>query len=222
MNKRLQGIKEGLRNIREFFWPILEPFSEEQIKSQEERIEKYSRENFQSAIKDIEDEKTIELILGQAEKLFSDEDNRLESVERKCAIIIGFSGVAIMLSFGFIQILFDKSNISLLNLTSLFMAFLFVNIYLVKALLCSVQGLTRKGYYRTDEKDIYDLVGATHPKKQIASVYIENRVKNFSVINEKVDHMHMAILFFKRALIAAFTIALIYFLIRIGWQTYLL
>jgi hypothetical protein len=216
MDEKPKSARDRLSNIREFFWPILEPFSEEQIKKEKKRIEKYSRDSIQTAIEGLHDEKPIELMLDQAEKLFTDEGNRLENVERKCAIITGFSGIAVMLSFGFIKILFEKSNIGLLDMVTFFTTFLIVNIYLLRALLYSVEGLKRKGYFHTTEKDILDLVGSNHPKRHLISVYLENRVKNFSAINSKVDSMQMAILFFKRALIAVFIIALVYFLIKIA------
>jgi hypothetical protein len=215
MEEKSKGIKDRLRDIREFFWPILEPFTDEQIERQKRRLEKYTKENIQSEIQGIKAPKTIDLMLDLAEKLLDDEERRLETVERKAAIIVGFSGVAIMLSFGFIKFLFEKSDISLFNMIIFFLMFIFVNGYFVRALVFSVEALRKAEYHRTKEKDLLDLTGSTSGKKYLISVYIENRVRNSEVINRKVDNMHMGISFFKRALIAVFIIGYIYFLIRV-------
>jgi hypothetical protein len=204
-----------LKNIVEFFWPYYDPLTEKQIIDRKNREEEFSRKNVETKLEDVKDKIKIDFMLEQAEKLFMDEDKRVESVERKCAIIIGFSGVAIMLSFGFIETLFGEPSMSNINIALLFLMFLIVNIHLITALIHSVGGLRKRNYERFNEEDFLNLAEAADPKKQLAALYIECRVKNFRAINLKVDSMHLATQFFKRALIAAFVVAVTIFVFNI-------
>ena len=96
-----------------------------------------------------------------------------------------------------------------------FLMFLIVNIYLITALVHSVGGLKKRKYNRFSEEDFLNLPKAADPKRQLAALYIEYRVKNFRAINLKVDSMHLATQFFKRALIAAFVVAVAIFVFNI-------
>jgi hypothetical protein len=215
MSEKKKDNWKTLKKIIEFFWPYYSPFTKEQIQNQKKWVENYSREKVEPKFENIQDEKTIDFMLDQAEKLFDDEDRRVESVERKCAIITGFSGVAIMLSFGFIETLFSETSMNTSNVIFLFLMFFFVNIYLITALIYSVEGIKKRNYFRVEERDFIGLPTVANPKKQMAVLYIEKRVKNFRAINLKVDSMHFAILFFKRALITALIFAVAIFIFNI-------
>ena len=210
---------QGLKKIFEFIWPYYDSYTKEQLRNMKNREKSYSKDNLEEEFKYVKDDKTIDFILEQAEKLFDDEDKRVENIERKCSIITGFSGLAIMLSFGFVETLFKETSMNTVNLIFLFLMFFIVNIYLIAALINAVGGLKKRDYFRVNETNFIVIAKSTSPKIKLAALYIENRVKNFRVINRKVDRMHLATQFFKRALIAAFLIAVCIFSFNI-YSTY--
>jgi hypothetical protein len=90
--------------------------------------------------------------------------------------------------------------------------FAFTVAYFFTAVIYSLRGLERKGYYKLDIKDIIDsqLKDKKDYFKKIAALTLTNRVKNYRVINSKVDCAVMSHLFFKRGIVALIFTAILY------------
>lgn len=209
--------------MREFFWPILGPFSESQDLKHRELLKSYGDANaVLDNIKYIKDEGYAEKVANTAQVLFEDEENRLKTVESKSVTLLSATGLIITLIVNFSQQILTTSS----NVTNTFIwwiilfCFLVTLVYFFRSVMYSLKCVFRKGYHKLDVKDIVDstLQQKIDYFKRIVSVSISNRVKNYKVINEKVDHMVMSHLFFKRGMIAFMLTALLYIGSRLNFK----
>lgn len=205
----------NLKKIREIFWPKLDSFTKLQLKRREEQIERYSKENIRLRLGQVKDTAALDTLLELAEKLSRDEELRVENVERKAALILGFSGIMITLNLSFMKFSLDSYRDRFSVIFFLFLMFVSAGSYLLRALLYSVDALRRRSYDKLGEGDILQLIESGDEKKELISLYLEKRVRNFDVVNDKVSSMHMAVLFFKRSLLALFLFTAIYFFLLV-------
>jgi Ca2+/Na+ antiporter len=192
-------IWEVLKNIREFFWPILEPL--EPVNIEEITIEDCKF-----------DESEIEFELKILKELKKNEDERRKDVESKATIFIGTFIVAVTLLINLIKefVLSKNNQASFLNDVAIILLSLTI-IYLCQAIKYSI---------KTIEKRNYTIVG--FPKFMLSNKLDKKRMilvkqynalkKNQEQINIKVDYMTMTHEFFKRAVYAVTLFTFIFLL----------
>lgn len=175
-----------LKEIREFFWPLLEgdPSRTEPYKEEECN---YSNDEIDSLLALVKDYQTSE-------------DNRRKEVESKASIFIGTFAVATTIMLSLAKD-FISSVVSVIDYINIAIVVITI-IYLCRAISFSIRCLSRKNYKTfgfpkyllSNEKAVV--------KKKKALLEIVNDVRlNRDVINEKVDYMVMAQLYFNRAVL---------------------
>lgn len=179
-------IKENLKNIREIFWPILEPLENSPIKKIQIDDCKFLDEEIDMVLKYLEDNKCSE-------------DNRRKEVESKATIFIGTFSVAntvlINLAKEFVFNANQKNGI--LSAIVVFLISLTI-IYLCEAIQYAIKAVKRRNYHVLGFPE-FMLTEETDKKKKIF-VDLYNSIKiNQKEINIKVDYMMMAQEFFQRA-----------------------
>lgn len=209
--------------LKEILWPTLEPFTAEQIKKEEERNKKYGDiANILSSIGYIKDETYAEEFAKTAESLFEDEEERLKTVESKSVTLLSATGLIITLVVNFsdqiIKVFGDSPN--KFTWYIILTCFVFTVAYFFTSVIYSLLGLERKGYAKLDVKDIIDaqLEDKKDYFKKIAALSLSNRVKNYKVINEKVDCVAMSHSFFKRGIIALVLTGIFYMCSKINFN----
>jgi hypothetical protein len=209
--------------LKELLWPTLDPFTDEQIKKEEERNKKYGdMDNIVGSIEYIKDESYAEEFAKTAKSLFEDEEERLKTVENKSVTLLSATGLIITLVVNFsdqiIKVFTDSSNKSIWYI--ILICFASTIAYFFTSVIYSLRGLERKGYSKLDVKDIIDaqLQDKRDYFKKIAALSLSNRVKNYKVINDKVDCVVMSHLFFKRGIIALVLTGIFYMCSKINFS----
>lgn len=187
-----------LKQIREFFWPLLDPPLENQnlgVSITEVTIED---ENIYTA---------YELSISY----YKEEEDRKKAIESKSTIFIGTLGVTITIILGLAKLLSDSFSF---NNGILLTALIIISLYLCRSLWFAIKALERKGYHRLSHNDFISLKEESYLRSLIVKI-INYTNKNSVVINEKVDYMVMAQEYFKRAVVTVFIcnflVLLIYF-----------
>lgn len=186
-----------LKSIREFFWPILEG------ESQEPKL--IERDDFCC------EDNEIDYLLKVAQDYQTGEENRRKEVESKASIFIGTFSVAatIMLSLMKDFMLQGKNAITYIQAIIITIMIL----YLCRAICFSIKALSRKNYSVVGfPKYLLNSASSSNntlseKKRKILIQMINNTRKNQVVINDKVDQMVMAQLFFKRAVVCVCLLA---------------
>ena len=192
-----------LSKIREFFWPLLEP------------------ENFNDDAKEIKGETiltkqpdNLKVALELALRNYDAENERRKTVESKSIIFIGTISLITTVLITISKDFFLKENIQFNAKSILLIAVIVIYIiYLTRTLWFSVKCLERKAYYtinfslynKADDKYLMEIIA------DIATII----VKNYKVINEKVDYMVMAQEYFKRAIIVLAIYPILYIIITL-------
>lgn len=211
---RKNNLNNSLHILREFFFPILDPFTPEQLAKEEDRLKQWDHDNIYEKLSTVANTEYFEQSLMQSEKLSNDEVERLNKVEGKATRILGFSGVTISIAIGFTA---NISVDSITNWTSIIQLLpsLLAIIYLFISILYALKANKRGAYHKVGESDIIDSMHTDNMQKYLMAKYIECRVKNYKTINAKVDSMEMAFLYFKRALFSFLAVPLIYVLVKL-------
>lgn len=196
--------KEKLCKIRDFLWPMLDG----EANSTTNKID----ETQCSFIDEANLDKAIELALLYAKS----EDERRSSVESKAALFIGTFSLAVTILIGMVKdYIFNIGSypIELLSVVIFFTCLIIV--YLCRAVLYSIQALTRKSYSAIGVPQF--LYNSDKNYKVKLFITIRNGIySNFCAINQKVDSMTMAQEFFKCAVRTAMILAgilLVFFII---------
>lgn len=175
------------KEIREFFWPILDGEADpppDKIKKEECKYSNNELDDLFRIAKDYQ----------------ASEDDRRKEVESKASVFIGTFAVAItiMLSLAKDFISSAASALSFLNIIFIVSTI----IYLCRAITFSIRCLSRKNYHTVGfPKYLLSDEDMTAKKRKILLELINAVRTNQSVVNEKVDNMVMAQLYFKRAVI---------------------
>ena len=175
------------KNIREFFWPLLEkdeipdPI---QIESNEINV----------------DSENLEKTLEYAIEFHESEYERKKTVEDKSSLFISIISVVTSIILGVTSVLVKVNDFSLIMLVLLVLLFI-LTIYMTRTVWFSLKTLERKAYNSISINDfLINEKDAEYYKILIAS--ITNKVrKNSMKINEKVNNMAMAQEYFKRAIV---------------------
>lgn len=193
------------RNIREFFWPLLE---KEEI-PMPELLNQNDVNVDSSHLKE-----TLEYTIN----CYEAESERKKTVESKSSLFIGTISVVTSVIIGVTSVLVRVNDFNFAISFLIFLLFI-LTLYMSRTVWFSIKALERRNYYSLSVSDF--LISDTDDayfKKLISEITNKIR-KNSLTINCKVDNMTMAQEYFKRAVVIvsiyAFVI-LLYFLSKSG------
>lgn len=197
--KKLNWVK-----VRDFFWPMLDG-EENSIsnKLDESDCKFQDNENL---------DKAIELALLYAKN----EDERRSNVETKAALFVGTFSLAVTILISVVKdFILNMGSYSIVAVSIVVVFTSIVIIYLCRAVLYSIDALSRKSYSAIGiPQFIY--TGDSNYKIKLF-VKIRNGIySNFRAINQKVDSMTMAQEFFKcavRTVMVLAVVLLIFFIV---------
>lgn len=176
-----------MKNIREFFWPLLD-------KATTQAIEVYTVSDI------IIQDENLDKALDQIQKIYDAESVRSSSIESKSSLFIGTLSVVTTIVLAVTTTLINSNDFSF-ALFLIIISLLVLVIYMVRTIWFSIKVLERKGFHLmffkdyliSDSKDLYT--------KNIIVKLINNTNKNIEAINGKVNNMAMAQEYFKRSLV---------------------
>lgn len=189
---------KNFKNIRDFFWPLLEP----------EHSDKLDITDDFSLVKNWEEKYKL------LKEVSSREDDRLKSVESKSSIFIGTMSVATSIIVASLSALI-KADESGKNVLGIYIISSILIIYLLRTLWFSVKTQKRGVYAVISVNEICkDDTDSSKYYEAISNELIKAIRINQKTINAKVDSMVMAHEYFKRAIwiigIYAFSILLLF------------
>lgn len=192
---------ESLKNIREFFWPLLE---------------KCEPQNPKLLTKEDITNEDLKETLEYSIKFYETESERKASIEQKTTIFIGTISVVTSIIIGATVILANSKELNIATFI-LFLVLFILIIYMARTLWFSIKVLQRKSFFTISIND-FILAETKDDYYKTLIVEISNKTKkNYKVINEKVDNMTMAQEYFKRAIIVIIIYAffiLVYFILK--------
>lgn len=210
------------KKIKRNIWPIFAEDDEEQKKKNADTQKKYGdKDSILNQIAYITEEDYAKQITATAKELVEDERDRLKTVEGKAVTLLSATGLIISLIVNFSKEI--KSAIvgspSKIIGTIILLFFLLTIIYFLRSVWYSLKTLGRKGYHQLDVKDIIDpnLKNKIEYFKKIGSVMIASRVKNYDVINEKVEFVVTSHKYFKRGIICLVIMGFLYMFSTTDW-----
>lgn len=182
------NVKKIASDIRELFWPVLEPLKEVVPKQIEEIDCNWGNED-------------TDMIIKYVENYMESEDKRRKEVESKSTLFIGSFGVAMAVLINMTNEMIFNTSVSQTPLRLLLICMMTLAIiYLCRAIWFSIKVLERRKYYKTGFPN-FMLSDRHSKKKQLIIRQYNNTKKNQAEINIKVDFMTMAQAYFKRAIV---------------------
>jgi hypothetical protein len=177
------------KDIREIFWPLLEPLEERTTSS-------ISSADINLADGDLE--KCYEL----AVKYYEDEDNRRSSVESKSTIFVSAIGFTTAILLSVTKDLVLSTTIDFTSATYVYLILLvIIVIYMARAVWFAIKALERRAYHSLTYKDIINKNNDKEYTTAVVTKLVNFTIKNQNVVNMKVDYMVMAHEYFKRAIV---------------------
>jgi len=201
--------------IKRNIWPIFAEDDEEQKNKNANTQKKYGdKDSILSQMAHITDEDYAKHVTETAKGLFEDERDRLKTVEGKAVTLLSATGLIISLIVNFskeIKVAVAGAPSKIIG-TMILLFFLLTIVYFLRSIWFSLKALGRKAYHQLDIKDIMDskLKNKVEYFKKIGSVMIASRVKNYDVINEKVESVVTSHRYFKRGIICLVAVGLLY------------
>lgn len=172
-----------LSEIREWFWPLLEPIEIHFIA--------------QIGIDDIKisQSENLESTYEWAKKYYESEEKRRSDVEGKSTIFIGTVGFLLTILLNI-----TKDLVSIQGMQVLFntIAFSVIIIYFCRVVWFAIKVLERSTYHTMGPNDF--ITEELDYKKRLTVDLINCATKNSEVVNSKVDNMTMAQAYFKRGI----------------------
>lgn len=184
------------KEIRDFFWPILdyvEPSTPKEL-----------------SVDDIKcNDEELDDLIKIAKDYEASESERRREIESKASVFIGTFAVAatIMLSLAKKFLTQNTSKYFYLNVILIVV----IMLYLSMAIIHSIKCLAKRNYYMLGfPKYLISDIDETQKKKKVLISLVNDVKKNQDIINDKLDYMGMAQSYFKRAVIsvAIFTVLL--------------
>jgi hypothetical protein len=179
-------LKEKLKKIREFVWPMLDP----PIKKPEDKGE----------IDVVVEDENLELAFNLQEKVLINEEDRRKGIESKAALFLSTISVASSLIIAATTVLNGQGYGSVFAGLSLVLSFI-ISIYAIASVFYSVKTLERKSFQTVDITDINQAGDQYVYKKNLISKMSKYAGQNSFTINEKIDFLAMAQAFYKRSLV---------------------
>ena len=191
------GIVAILKNVREFFWPLLEPLEETNI-----------RQITIDDCKFLDDE--IDFELKYLEDNRKSEEDRKKEVESKATIFVGTFAVATTVLINMAKEFIFSPVLELQSLNYFVVFFIALTIiYLCRAIQFAIRTLQRRKYNTLGFPDFL-LTEDRDKKKQILVRQYNAIKKNQKEINIKVDYMTMAQAYFQRAVMTVLLLTIMF------------
>lgn len=191
------NIAKMIIELRELFWPILDPPSPFKIKTVTLEDCKFN-------------EKDIDMELSYIEAYKASEDERRRSVESKATIFIGTFSVAVTVLINLAKEFFTNNDATNKYDSILVILIIMIIIYLCRAIQFSIKTLERRNYSTFGFPDF--MFTDSDQKKRLILIKQYNSIKkNQEEINIKVDFMVMAQEYFKRAVSIVVFLAIVFF-----------
>lgn len=176
-----------ISQIREFFWPLLEPLNVKEI----------TQVNSSDIV--VQDD-LLSTSLDYALKEFQSEEDRVKTVESKSSLFIGTISAVTTVIIAITTVLVKSEALDWS--IGIFSFLLFVlTVYMARTIWFSIRALERRSYHTIEAMDF--LIKEAQPEYyRIIIAKVINKIKvNSRTINEKVDNMVMAQEYFKRAIV---------------------
>lgn len=181
-------LKKGYKEIREFFWPLLD--------DEEEEANQGSQLEVDLKITKVNVKKAFEL----KTKISESENDRRNSIESKASLFISTISVTTSVVVAANALTVGNNDYPLATQISVFISFI-LTVYTVRTVWFSVKALDRKGYHVLGFNDI-NIGGTEEEYHRTLLINLANKTKaNEAVINEKVDNFVLAQEYYKRAII---------------------
>jgi hypothetical protein len=195
-----------IKQIREFFWPILE--KDEAAKQPVNDIDIQ-----------IESEEILKAIYDQALKKLDAEEDRKKVVENKSTIFIGTIGIITSIVIGVTSTLIKEQNFDGFMLIMVVLLFI-LTIYMLRTVWFAIKAIERKAYHGISISEFCAQGDKQFYKNTILKIN-EKLVKNYPITNSKVDNMTMAQEYFKRGIVVLgfySIVILLFFVNRYGFK----
>jgi len=176
-----------VKQIREFFWPLLENTG---------NINSYSTDIDISKI----DSKNLNELFNRVLTCYNEEEERRKTVESKSSLFIGTLSVAVSIVIAIYANLAKDNTITIWQIISMGLLFILI-IYLIRTVWFSIKALQRKTYFILSAKDYISAYSKQNPHKDLITNLSNAIQQNQETNNRKVDNMTMAQEYFKRAIV---------------------
>lgn len=193
-----------IKQIREFFWPILEK-------------DEPAKQLVNDLDIQIESEEILKAIYDQALKQLDAEEDRKKVVENKSTIFIGTIGIITSILIGVTSTLIKEQNFDGFKLIMVVLLFI-LTIYMLRTVWYAIKAIEKKAYHSFSISELCAQGKKQYYKNTILKIN-EMLIKNYKITNSKVDNMTMAQEYFKRGIVVLglFSIAILFlFLNRYG------
>jgi hypothetical protein len=188
MKSLISSLNTRLKDVREFFWPLLE-------------IEKPSRIVVEAPHFKLQvDEENLEQFLVLTNKINDSEEDRRKGIESKAALFISTISVATSIVVAANSLVISNSTFGFHIMVSVFISFV-LSIYAVRTVWFAVKALERGNYSVLGLKEINYKGSKINFQKHLVDCIVKNKIFNQSTINTKADNMMMAQEYYKMAII---------------------
>jgi hypothetical protein len=188
MKSLISSLKTRLKDIREFFWPLMEIEQPSPIVVEAPQFELQV------------DEENLEQFLVLTNKINDAEEDRRKGVESKAALFISTISVATSIVVAANSMVISNSAFGFHVMVSVFISFI-LSIYAVRTVWFAVKALERGNYSVLGLKEINYKGSKINFQKHLVDCIVKNKTFNQSTINTKADNMMMAQEYYKRAII---------------------
>jgi hypothetical protein len=187
-----------ISQIREFFWPLLEPL----------KVKEITRVDSNDIV--VQDD-LLSKSLDYALKEFQSEEDRIKTVESKSSLFIGTISAVTTVIIAITTVLVKGEALDWSIGVFSFLLFV-LTIYMARTIWFSIKALERRSYQTIEALDF--LIKEPQPEYyKIIIAKVLNKIKgNSQTINEKVDNMVMAQEYFKRAIVVVTIYSFVLFL----------
>jgi hypothetical protein len=195
-----------IKQIREFFWPILEK-------------DEAAKQPVNDLDIQIESEEILKAIYDQALKKLDAEEDRKKVVENKSTIFIGTIGIITSIVIGVTSTLIKEQNFDGFMLIMVVLLFI-LTIYMLRTVWFAIKAIARKAYHGISISEFCAQGDEQFYKNTILKIN-EKLVKNYPITNSKVDNMTMAQEYFKRGIVVLgfySIVILLFFVNRYGFK----
>ncbi|SHM43244.1 hypothetical protein [Flavobacterium chilense] len=191
-----------MKQLREFFWPLLE-------KANPKTLKEYSVDNINVS------EENIDKVLDLCQKTYDSELSRGSSVETKSSLFIGTLSVVTSVVLAVTTTLVNKNNFSLALLSIVILLFVLI-VYMVRTIWFSIKVLERRSFHTIHHNDYLFSEGKLEFSKKLIVQLINKTNRNTTTINSKVNNMTMAQEYFKRAIVVLllYSVLLLLFFVK--------
>lgn len=180
-------MKKQINQIREFFWPLLDPLPN-------------SVSIASAKLVVIVEDENLEIAFNLQSKILENEEDRRKGIESKAALLLSTISIAFSVVVAASSLISKNVEIALITKISISISFI-LSLYVVRTVWFSVKALERKSFKVLGFKD-FNIEGSKNEyQKSIIMIMAEYAKHNQKVVNEKIDFLTMAQEYYKRAIV---------------------